>query len=76
MQLQQGIDRLSEDHRAVVQLSSMGYGYNEIASIIGCPVNTVKTRMFHARRQLKDFLVQSEFKVVTNGGRKLWASNH
>jgi DNA-directed RNA polymerase specialized sigma24 family protein len=23
---------------------------------VGCPVNTVKTRMFHARRRLKELL--------------------
>jgi RNA polymerase sigma-70 factor (ECF subfamily) len=28
-------------------------GYREIADIMGCPVDTVKTRMFHARRHLK-----------------------
>ena len=27
-------------------------GYREIAEIMGCPVDTVKTRMFHARRRL------------------------
>jgi RNA polymerase sigma factor (sigma-70 family) len=31
-------------------------GYNDIAAIIGCPVNTVKTRMFHARRKLQELL--------------------
>jgi RNA polymerase sigma-70 factor (ECF subfamily) len=28
-------------------------GYREIAEIMRCPVDTVKTRMFHARRKLK-----------------------
>ena len=28
-------------------------GYREIAEIMQCPVDTVKTRMFHARRHLK-----------------------
>jgi RNA polymerase sigma-70 factor (ECF subfamily) len=27
--------------------------YREIAEIVACPVDTVKTRMFHARRHLK-----------------------
>jgi DNA-directed RNA polymerase specialized sigma24 family protein len=31
-------------------------GYREIAEIMGCPVATVKTRMFHARRHLKRIL--------------------
>jgi DNA-directed RNA polymerase specialized sigma24 family protein len=30
--------------------------YQEIAEITGCPVNTVKTRMFHARSRLAQLL--------------------
>ena len=49
--------KLSPDHRAVVDLTYFhGLGYREIAEIMGCPVDTVKTRMFHARRRLKDTL--------------------
>lgn len=45
---------LSADHRAVVDLTYFhGLGYREIAEIMNCPVDTVKTRMFHARRRLK-----------------------
>src|SRR5262247_1763950 len=41
---------LSVEQRAVVELTYFhGFGYKEISSITGCPVNTVKTRMFHAR---------------------------
>jgi RNA polymerase sigma-70 factor (ECF subfamily) len=46
--------RLSPEHRAVVDLTYFhGMGYREIAEIVGCPVDTVKTRMFHARRRLR-----------------------
>jgi RNA polymerase sigma-70 factor (ECF subfamily) len=31
-------------------------GYQEIADTMGCPVNTVKTRMFHARQRLRTLL--------------------
>jgi len=45
---------LSADHRAVVDLAYFHeMGYREIAEIMDCPVDTVKTRMFHARRNLK-----------------------
>jgi RNA polymerase sigma-70 factor (ECF subfamily) len=46
--------QLSADHRQVVELTYFcGFSYQEIATIAECPVNTVKTRMFHARRRLK-----------------------
>jgi len=48
------IGGLSADHRAVVDLTYFHeIGYREIAEIMDCPVDTVKTRMFHARRHLK-----------------------
>jgi RNA polymerase sigma-70 factor (ECF subfamily) len=52
--LMKAMDRLSADHRAVVDLTYFhGMGYREIAEIVDCPVDTVKTRMFHARRRLR-----------------------
>src|SRR4029079_5097447 len=54
------MSRLSADHRAVIDFTYFhGLGYREIAEIMGCPVDTVKTRMFHARRRLKDALAGS-----------------
>jgi RNA polymerase sigma factor (sigma-70 family) len=45
---------LSPTHRAVVELTYFhDFGYREIAAIMGCPPDTVKTRMFHARRHLR-----------------------
>jgi len=52
--LSAAIRGLSKDHRAVVELAYFHeFGYREIAEIMGCPVDTVKTRMFHARRNLR-----------------------
>ena len=52
--LQEALAKLSPDHRAVVNLAYFqDIGYREIAEIMDCPVDTVKTRMFHARRHLK-----------------------
>lgn len=31
-------------------------GYSDIADVLDCPLNTVKTRMFHARQKLKETL--------------------
>jgi RNA polymerase sigma-70 factor (ECF subfamily) len=52
--LAKAMDELSPAHRAVVDLTYYHeLDYNEIAGILDCPVGTVKTRMFHARRQLQ-----------------------
>jgi RNA polymerase sigma factor (sigma-70 family) len=51
---------LSAEQRAVVDLTYFHeFGYEEISKIIDCPVGTVKTRMFHARRRLKQLLAGS-----------------
>ena len=48
---------LSPEHRAVIELTYyQGLSYREIARMLDCPVDTVKTRMFHARRRLKALL--------------------
>ncbi|HWA63176.1 MAG TPA: sigma-70 family RNA polymerase sigma factor [Caulobacteraceae bacterium] len=48
---------LSPEHRTVVDLTYFHeMGYREIAEIMECPVDTVKTRMFHARRRLRERL--------------------
>jgi RNA polymerase sigma-70 factor (ECF subfamily) len=55
--LREAMATLSPEHRAVVDLTYFhGMGYRQIAEIVGCPVDTVKTRMFHARRRLKQAL--------------------
>ncbi len=52
--LLRAISELSAEHRAVVEFTYFHeMGYREIAEIMGCPVDTIKTRMFHARRHLK-----------------------
>ena len=57
-QARAAIDRalraLSVDQRAAVELTYFhGFSYPEIAQIVECPTDTVKTRMFHARKRLK-----------------------
>jgi RNA polymerase sigma-70 factor (ECF subfamily) len=52
--LSSAMAQLSPNHRAVVDLTYFHeLDYNEIAEIMNCPVDTVKTRMFHARRRLR-----------------------
>ena len=51
------LDAIPMEQRSVVNLTYYhGMGYEEIAAIMDCPVNTVKTRMFHARRRLRILL--------------------
>ena len=55
--LAEAMQTLSSDHRAVVHLAYFQeMGYREIAEIMDCPVDTVKTRMYHARRNLRSAL--------------------
>jgi RNA polymerase sigma-70 factor (ECF subfamily) len=52
--LRRAMEQLSPEHRAVVDLTYFhGLHYRDIAEIVDCPVDTVKTRMFHARRRLR-----------------------
>lgn len=51
------LDALPALQRTVVNLAYYhGMGYEEIAAIMDCPVNTVKTRMFSARTRLRVLL--------------------
>lgn len=45
-----------EQRNSVILVFYLGLSYQETAEITDCPVNTVKTRMFHARRKLKTLL--------------------
>jgi len=49
------IDRLSTEHREVIDLAYyQEQSIEEISRIVGIPENTVKTRMFHARKRLSE----------------------
>ena len=50
------VAELSEEHRCAILLIAEGMTYEEISQIEGCPVNTAKTRVFNARRILRDKL--------------------
>jgi RNA polymerase sigma factor (sigma-70 family) len=65
--LGKALGNLSPEQRAVVELTYYyELSYQEISEIVGCPVNTVKTRMFHARRRLKELLPR--FGVSSHAG--------
>ena len=53
------LQQLPNDQRLTLELAyGQGYSCEEIAKIMACPVNTVKTRMFHARGKLRTLLPQ------------------
>lgn len=55
--LRAALVELSEGHRLVVELGALeGLSYAEVGSILGVPVGTVKSRMHHALRRLRDVL--------------------
>ena len=57
--LEQALAQLPVEQRLGVELCyELGYSCEEIATIMGCPVNTVKTRLFHARAKLRKLLPQ------------------
>lgn len=60
-----GLAALPDEQRMVLELTFLeGLAYAEIAEILDCPVNTVKTRVFHARRKLRAMLPDNSVRAV------------
>ena len=67
------IDSLPSLQRAaVILVFYAGLTYAEAATIAECPVNTIKTRMFHARRRLK-YVLEKKGQPKTIANEKLHA---
>ncbi len=65
--LRRCLDGLSDMHRQVMHLAYFeDLSCEEIAEISDCPVGTVKTRMFHARRLLKLCLEAQNPRAASN----------
>jgi RNA polymerase sigma-70 factor (ECF subfamily) len=55
--IQEALDELSANHRAVVELFYFqGLSYTEISEVVRCPVGTIKSRMSHALQNLNGIL--------------------
>lgn len=55
--IQEALQNLSTNHRAVVELFYYyGLSYSEISDVVDCPVGTVKSRMSHALKNLSAIL--------------------
>jgi len=67
-QIKAALEELSEEHRLVVELTfEQGLSYGEIAQILKIRPGTVKSRMFYAKRKLKEVLRSRGMK-----GDELW----
>ena len=63
--LSRAMSALSAEHRAVIELTYyLGYSCRDVAQVMDCPVDTVKTRMFYARRRLKSLLGLSREEAI------------
>ena len=55
--LEQALAQLAVEQRMALELAYyLGYSVEEIAQIMSCPANTVKTRMYYARQRMKALL--------------------
>ena len=55
--IQVALDRLSPEHRAVIQLREFdGMDYADIAKVVGCTMGTVMSRLHYARKHLQNLL--------------------
>jgi RNA polymerase sigma factor (sigma-70 family) len=67
--LKQAISRLPEAQQTAVVLRYIQeYNYQEIAEAMGMPINTVKSHLFRARKQLKKWLVAYQEGGATTHG--------
>lgn len=58
--LRRCLDRLSTEHREIVDLVYyQEMSVAEVAEIVGIPQNTVKTRLFYARKKLSELLLEA-----------------
>ena len=60
-EIQRGLSTLpSHQKTAVILCDIQGFSYEEIASIMGCSIGTVRSRISRGRAQLRDYLLARE----------------
>lgn len=60
-EVRNAVDRLPEIYRQIIELQHFQEcSYAEIAEILGIPMGTVMSRLYHARRRLREMLEQEE----------------
>jgi RNA polymerase sigma-70 factor (ECF subfamily) len=59
--LQQGLNRLSPEHRIVLVLKDLeGMKYEDMAEVLGVPIGTIRSRLHRARLELRQNLKKYE----------------
>ena len=59
-QVRRALERLPEEHRAILVLREIeGYCYEEISHILDMPIGTVRSRLHRARLQLREELEET-----------------
>jgi RNA polymerase sigma-70 factor (ECF subfamily) len=70
------VDRLSEDHREIIILKNFrGLPYAEIAETLDIPLGTVMSRLYYARKALKELIQQIEAEGVPDAQGPLGAKD-
>jgi RNA polymerase sigma-70 factor (ECF subfamily) len=60
--LHRALDQIEVKHREVLVLHFLeDFSITEIASVVGCPEGTVKSRIHHAKKALKEVLVRGGY---------------
>lgn len=74
--LVRALAQLPIEQRLAVELCyELGYSCEEISTIMSCPVNTVKTRLFHARAKLQKLLPALGGTALKNDGGREGSDN-
>jgi len=68
MMVRRALDRLSDSTRLTVTLSYInGYSQAEVADFLEVPVNTVRSRLQHAKKQLREEMLSMVTDVLSKG---------
>jgi RNA polymerase sigma-70 factor (ECF subfamily) len=66
MMLERAMAQLSEDHQGAFVLCHVWqYSTNEAGAIVGVPAGTIKSRLFEARRRLRELLAEPNLPSAT-----------
>jgi len=67
-ELEKALTELPEEFRTALTLCDIeGMSYKEIADVMGCPLGTVRSRIFRARHTVRDYI--NKWKSLQGGGK-------